>query len=263
MMSDRKIMFLGEFYPQEVKQQRYQIIENLSREIVRGAENRYGKKAYENPVFSRFEASIAACTFPFFRSNPKMPKNWRAETGDTYSLLAAAYNDAMSWLRASIIATPFFGVPDFENRFREQFSTVDFSWGASVEPTLEGAYEMARLNFAATETRILSITVLKTLLRRSEFNQVNIDGAEEIRDAFWQQRNAFMRDMLVFGAMIGGEAHTKAVKLAINQTMYDPKLDVNYSIIEYLQPNGRSPGSWPTSVDEKFRAAIKAGYEAL
>jgi hypothetical protein len=62
---------------------------------------------------------------------------------------------------------------------------------------------------------------------------------------------------------LGGEQAKEALKLIAVETIYRPEASINFAVMHYLQPGGRSPGHWLTEAEDKFRADIAQKFNGL
>jgi hypothetical protein len=264
MSTKRKPEFFNEFYPIEIKQERCKIIENLTREILRGVENQYGPP-YAHPLQSRFETSVAACMLPFFQTNHKMSSAWTLDHGDTYSLIAQAFREAMRYNHGEIL-TPFLGDEEMERKFQEEFGNPTFNWSEEATPDLVGAWGMARKNYLGVETRLVSMRVLHALLRASKHRYISLDGFTEIHETLLHRRTHFLRNYLMFGMMIGGSVAKATARECIRKLLCDPDdpdASCDYSTIQYLHADGQVPNIYNPETEDSFHNAIVKAYEEL
>jgi hypothetical protein len=102
------------------------------------------------------------------------------------------------------------------------------------------------------------------LIRADEFKHITLQGFDEIGQQLRMHRMTFMRNLAMFGGLLGGSPARFVAKLLARDACHKEDAgDVQYSLIHFLMPDGRIPGSWSSDAEDRFRADIKKHYDKL
>jgi len=266
-MPEAKKLFLSWTYSFEVLQARCNIVEDVLRYALKGAENQYDAP-YAHPKAALLKADVKARMYEVFRPLV-MPKNGKAmvnPAGDTNELLFAAFEEARTYAMVDQIkAIPHFSSPELTSAFGKKFFARTISMGAEVHPSVEGAFDQARANFQQCESRLVALHSLYTLVSMNQYGNVpELMGFDEIRKTLWERRQKFLRDIAMFGGLLGGHrAKAVACMLARESCHKTDPADVQYSIIQFLTADGVVPGRWSADQDEAFRKDIALKYREI
>jgi hypothetical protein len=165
----------------------------------------------------------------------------------------------------SLRATPHFSSTQIQLAFEAEFKTVLISTHDEAEPTVLGAYSTALMNFYQTESRLCTLYALSSLLRPNDYsNQPPLDGAEEIRTELWRRAKQFLLEIALFGGLLGGKYAAESTRFLTHELCQkeNPE-DIKYSVIQFLQADGRHPGRFLSETEELFRNDIAEKYNAL
>jgi hypothetical protein len=257
--------FFQNTFPLEVLKERAGILDSLVGYVTTGWVDPYTRRAAADA--NTFWESVRASVFTHFALYEEIPKRLRARMrapGDTPDRLVAIFTEAKRFYGVKLLATPPFASDDLAQYFSKQLGTETISAYAEAKPTVEGAFKMARDNFIQAGTRTVSLYAICSLVKRAKYYDVSLSGQGALREHLYQQRVMFMRDMLVFGGLLGGESQREAVRMAAQQMCHKEDAgDIQYSIMQFLQPGGSIPGSYPAKSAEDFAADIKARYDSL
>lgn len=257
-MADSKD-FISWTYDPAINRERADLILSVLSFIGDGVSNRHGSgpgvvefASYENNIKA---ALYERMTTPMTRPLPK--RAW-VDAGDTVDLFTAAFNRQHSWYGRSQGVAAFnlagrLTDPVMERLAASQSPEVDESAG------LAGAFEMVCSNLARYTTRVSLIFTVSHLLNL----KVEPQGVGAVLDRLHSRKSELQRDLMVFGGLLGGEHLSRAIKTVAPQTCYSDSGTTNFTIMHHLQRDSYYPGHWRTADEEKFRADIKAAFEAL
>lgn len=255
--------FLCGLYPAEVLQQRQKIIDRLLWYVLEGTRDPYGSRARCDKAPTLTNAVNAAM---FLQSQPQMRltkgQQTKVPVGDTIEMVLQSFERVVSRNNVDKLTVPPFDDAALSTAFAKRIKASPDSWD-DADPSIKGAFELAKINLIRAKTRFVSLSVIATLLKRTEWDTVILDGLDEIRYVLHLRKSEFVKRVMLFGGLLGGAGAAEALKMACHQMVYDPVADVSYSTIEYLSCDGIRPGHWPSSADESFRAEIKKAYGEL
>ena len=266
-MSEDKKLFLSWTYSFDVLQERCAIVEDVLRYALAGAMNQYNAP-YAHPKAAELKADVKARMYEVFRPLV-MPKNGKAmvnPAGNTNELLFAAFEDARTYAMVDQIkAIPHFSSDELTSAFGKKFFARTISMGAEAHPSVGGALDLARANFQQCESRLVALHSLYTLVSMNQYGNVpELMGFDEVRKTLWERRQKFLRDIAMFGGLLGGHyAKSVACMLARESCHKTDPSDVQYSIIQFLQPDGIIPSRWTSEQDAAFRADIASKYREI
>jgi hypothetical protein len=252
--------FLSWTFPHELLQQRQRVIDDLVRYVLRGVESRY--EVRQHPSASAFTDSVRSTILTSYERLMTMPKKYKAETGDTASFVINAFKHAQKQTQCDRLIVPPFSDKVLTQRFCAEFNVPE-ERSYEVPPTVAGAYHQANMNLTEVETQIVSLTALFELLKINDFRPPALAGSGEISEELWSRRRQFMLHFAMFGGLLGGATAAHTVRVLTTEMCFnpDPK-GVQFSVIEFLQVGGRTPGQWPSKLCDQFRDDICDHYEA-
>jgi len=263
-MSDDFKPFLTWSYPYEVLRDRCGLIEQLLDYIVRGASDDYTGKIPEAAV--QLGNSIRAIAYSSFQSLIlKRPKSLVVDSGDTNELVLTAIDKCRFYAGVNQLrVAPLVSNNDFLEAFEKRFNAQKLYFDQK-DPSVDGAYEAARINLWHAETRLVLLHSLYELLKRTPHDRIQHDGFDRIRTILFGKRERFLRTMATFGILKGGEALTEVGKLLANASCHKDKAEdgCDFSIMHFLTFDGVSLGHWKSADEKKFRADIAAKYKEL
>lgn len=255
--------FISWIYAQDVNLERCQIVQALVQDILDGVADQHERS--QHPKAELLTAAVKARLYdaqvPRFATTSKR-KFKPQDAGDTAEMLVKAFQDGLkfSFVRELKLAPP---VPVAEEAVAKALNCEAQQY-FEASPSVDGALMMARYNLERTRTRQVSTYVLSKLLQVSEFYDTPLPGLGEIRETLWSREAKFLRDMVLFGCLAGGNAAKAAIReLALSTCHKEDPTEVRYSIMHFLQHEGRSPGSYYTATDEAFRADIELKFKNL
>lgn len=124
-------------------------------------------------------------------------------------------------------------------------------------PTVTDAFRVACSNLARATSRVVVLHALRDLL-----NLRVLEGAQRIHAHLWQTHTHFQRDVLLLGALVGGEALKEAVRTVGPQVCCSTG-PTNFAVMHLLEVDGASPGHWMAATEDSLQASIKAAYAAV
>lgn len=261
--------YFMQIFPLPILQERSQIVLSLARYATSSWRDIYSGNM--DPRASQYVQSIEAAISHHFFSYYELPKAVRPkmrQPGDSIELVIKAFENA---IRYNGIEQGEFGTPHVNNDrlaevFSKHFDTKAISLGSDAKPSVQGAFQQACDNYRQMQTRMLTYVAIHDLVRESEWNDgvVNRVSCPALRDHLYERSGHFLRDMLVFSGLLGGEVHTNTLKLAARQMCHKEDGDgIQYSIMQFLTADGRHPGSYLGATSDKFAKDIKEKYDAL
>jgi hypothetical protein len=259
--------FLHQTFSLPILQDRVKIILALARYATSSWRDVYSGQM-EPEARAYVSAVEAVCSSHFFNyfEVPKRAQKMMRQPGDTTELVLEVFDRVQAaGLETQELGTPHFGNEDLETVFSKRFGTEVISMGYEANPTVLSAFQQAFDNYRQAQTRLLAYTAIYHLTRVSEYNDSDPRlSCPALRTHLWERVNHFMRDMLVFSGLLGGQAHVQVLKLAARNMCHkeDPK-DIQYSIIQFLTADGRVPGMYASKTSERFAADIREKYVAL
>lgn len=176
---------------------------------------------------------------------------------DAQNQAQAAYEEAFqsNAARMRISGAEPFAI--FSNQTAE-ISRYDETFEAAAG--VDKAWKVALYNADQAKSRLLSLYVLGSLLPQGNSREPSAaeDAYTKASQYFWVQINRFEHHALLFAAMLGGDA----LKATLTTAM-DSRFSADFSVIEYLYPDGKIPGSWQTEEEKQFRASLQAYKDSL
>jgi hypothetical protein len=260
--------FLQQTFPLPVLQERVKIVLALARYASSSWRDIYSGQM-EPGARTYVSAVEAVCSTHFFNyiEVPKRAHKMMRQPGDTTELVLEVFDRVIkdAGLETQEFGTPHFGNEELETVFSKRFGTEVISMGYEANPTVLSAFQQAFDNYRQAQTRLLAYTAIYHLTRISEYNDSDPRlGCPPLRTHLWERTNHFMRDMLVFSGLLGGQAHVQVLKLAArNMCHKEDTEDIQYSIIQFLTADGRVPGMYASETSKRFAADIREKYDAL
>lgn len=257
--------FFQQTFPLELLQQRYKIVDDLGRYVLRGVMDRYARSP-AHPSAKPFSDSIDAVWMRTFSQMVVVPKKQQAlyfSPTNTAEHVFHAFEEAARYAREPISAIPHFTNEALAKEFGEKFGVTTINAGGTCKPSVHACYRMAMDNIKQTKTRLVALGAIFNLCRWSEYTTAELAGADAIRATLWQNLATYQRHAVAFGLLMGGQQAKEVAQMLVNETMYDPKADINYSLVQFRHADENMPGSWSGTEDEKLRADIVERYEAL
>lgn len=269
-MSDFK-PFLANIFPLPLLQERAKIINSLARYVTHNWRDPYrGKPDPRAETFRQAVQGLMARHFiEYHDMTPAVRKKMR-DPGDTTELVMEAYDEAIRFDESEFIAVPHFSDEKLVKAFTERFGKLPLgaqvvNCGEEEKPSVQGAFSMATKNFAQASTRLLTFSVIHKLLQFSEYtNGPELAESAALRDSLYADLSASMKDMLLFGGLLGGQAHAQAVKLVARMTCHkEQESFIQFSVMHFITADRRHPGIHATKTVDALRADIRAKYDAL
>lgn len=251
--------FISWAYDPVVNQQRIQVIMDMVSFISEGLRDIGGGPPRLPDGFYAFENEVKAALFERQQvlTGRPIPKRMLQPHGDTLQLVAECFLENHRWVTRD---APIAG-------FRAGHITEDLQqrlnafWHPEVEeeePTVATAFEVTYSNLARVNTRLTLTTVIRELAKLR-----HDDTASKVRYELYIRRSELQRDLMVFGALHGGELLKTALRQVAPQMCYAPDDDLQYALMTYVSRDSVSPGIWSSDAEKNLRLDIKARYEAL
>jgi hypothetical protein len=257
--------FFIETYPLEELQARWKIVTELCTYVVEGCRDQYDPRA-EVPHGEEFKNVVKAIMGEHFARLVEIPaklRNRYCTVDDRVKRVIDAFEEAKRFSRYHIGACPNFSDKVLLAAFKDTYG-VDVIWQSQEgNPTCLGAFTNSLNNYYQTCTRMNALTVIFELVRWSDHTNIYLAGADQLRAVLYQRIHAATRELAMFGGLLGGEHAKMATQILCHEMAYDPKGHTKFSAIQFLQPEGRVPGSWQAAPENALSADIKARYEAL
>lgn len=118
--------------------------------------------------------------------------------------------------------------------------------------SVAAAFDMTLNNLARTQTRIILVHLMTSLLGA----RVSFVGSDKLLHALYTQANQFQRNLLLFGAMLGGDEQKQAVEQVASQTVYSKGRPVGFTLINHLSVDGHIPGYYSCELVDSFEQEI-------
>lgn len=253
--------FISWTYDPTINRDRADMIVDMVRFIREGLRDQGGPPK-EMANINEMDSWVKAALFERLQSpmaNP-IPKRMLAPAGDTLEMVATVIKEESEWVikKAPLAA---FRCGKITEELQQRLNSF---WHPEIneeEPTVATAFEVAFSNVARASTRLVLMHAIVRLLKLSAPPLV----WGKVREELWFRKVGFDRDLLLFGALHGGELLKTATRLVAGQTCYnhDPESHVRYGLIHYLQRDGYTPGRWWSKTEENLDNDIRAKYEAL
>lgn len=255
-MSDG-VSFIEMHYPLQLKRERALLLEVLLDFAIQGAVVDGGEAArlLVHEARAEFKAQL------FDRMVENLPAGTLSvPAGDTADLLVKALTEAMTVCSVDSITLPC--LPGrWADEIGSQVPLQQLDYMADgYPPSVLGAYHCANDNMLVCESRLVCLEVFTNLLRSNHRHDALSSCFSELRSMLYKRRERFMLDVLLFGALTGKAA--EAAELVTRRVLHRPG-DLNFAIMQYLERDGRFPGHWSTSTEDKFRADIVRRFNAL
>lgn len=262
-MSDRDYQFLSEVLPADAKETRFTVIDDMVRYIQQCVGPQYGREGGLQE-FSQFQTSVSAALFRFAARSVKLPKNFMADAAEKTALMVVeAIQEGMRFASAERICVTHFANKEIAKAVQADTNAIQLSWEEPEVPSVESAFQMAQDNFIRLETGIVYLYAIYKMARPSPYSNFDLAGGDAVRSFMYSRRAQFMKNILLFGGLLGGVQAAVAVKMVAREMVYNPNSDIDFSVIEYLQPFGRVPGSYLSKYNEDFMKDIINKYETL
>lgn len=258
--------FLQQTYPLDLLQQRARLVEGLARYVTGDWRDVY--KGTEDPRAAEFRASVKSAMFDVFSQHFDIPKRVRAsmrDPGDTNSLVLKAFSDVVDATDEESLCTPHFSDEALVKAFSKRFKTSVVNLGDEAKPSVLGAFQMACDSYRQATTRRAALQAITLLVTTNEYSGCpNLTHLGDLFSHLYERKSYFMRNMLVFSGLLGGQAHTQTIKLAAREMCHkeDPE-DIQYSVMHFLTTDGRHPGIYHTKTHDEFVTDIRDKYDAL
>lgn len=263
MMCDRDYQFLSEFLPAAVKETRFKVIDDMVRYLQQCVGPQYGHNDGLQE-FSQFQTSVSAALFRFAARSVKLPKNFMADAAEkTAPMVVEAIQNGMRFASVERICVTHFTNKEIAKAVQTDTNAVQLSWNEPDIPSVESAFQMAQDNFIRLETGIVYLNAIYKMARPSPYSNFYLAGGDAVRSFLYSRREQFMKNILLFGGLLGGERAAEAVKMVARKMIYNPNSDINFSVIGYLQPFGCVPGCYLSKYEEDFMKDIADKYESL
>lgn len=125
--------------------------------------------------------------------------------------------------------------------------------------SLSAAFDMTFNNLARTQTRIILVHLMASLLGA----RVSFAGSDKLLHALYTQANQFQRNLLLFGAMLGEEKQKQAIEQVASQTVYSKARPAGFSLINHLSIDGHIPGYYSSELVDELEKEINNAVERV
>jgi hypothetical protein len=263
-MNDFRPFFI-ETYPLEELQARWKIVTDLCTYVVEGCRDQYDARA-EVPHGEEFKNVVKAIMGEHLARLVEVPaklRNRYCPVDNRFERVMSAFEEAERFSRYHIGACPTFSDKALLAVFKDEYG-VDVIWqNQEGNPTCLGAFTNSLNNYKQACTRMCALNVIFELVRWSEHTNIYLAGAEQLRTVLYQRIRSATVQLAMFGGLLGGVHAKMATQILCHEMAYDPDGHTKFSAIQFLQPDGRVPGSWQATPENALAADIKARYEAL
>lgn len=127
----------------------------------------------------------------------------------------------------------------------------------TVDPSLDGALEMAWLNLHRAQQRWMVWLCLGSLLHNTalgrEQGSQEVDDFNAVLKALLLETRSMEKRVLMFALLKGGDAAANARDWVLRTTLAQ-----GMSVMEYLEYDGQLPHSWSVADEEALRASLAA-----
>ena len=249
--------FLHFFYPIQVKVQRFKIVDSLIHFVSQAVRPEFPSHSVEDLAAS-YRNDINAAMFKFAEFNSEgFPVD--ISDSDNAVILVDLFKASKKRLQISQLSEISFQDEKLTKYFIQQLGCIECDFESSP-PTVLGAYERAKLNYAKIETALVAMNVIRYMV---QLRDKSPKSEIAIGDELYAKRRSFMLHILLFGNLLGGDFGKEATKIIANEMLFNPETGVDFSIIQYLQNGAIHPGRYPSKEDEDFRNDIKKCYERI
>lgn len=220
-----------------------------------------GGPPHIRPDFVEAENFVKAAIFEK-TSSPMakpVPKRMMNDAGDTLDIITAVFKDQHNWA-SNNAPVGGFRCGAVTDTLAERLDAI---WHPEINEmesgSLQVAFDVARSNFARAATRITLMHVIPELIG------TKLEPAvwSRIREDLWLRKLGLQRDLLLFGALLGGAHLQEAVKLVAVQTCVPTKEGIEFSVVHFLTRDGVSPGRWASDFEDGLRQDINGAFERL
>lgn len=234
------------------------IVENISRQLsheLNGENVRacFGAFAQVEDDFDVFSQSLQASVFQLARNAQQFKVTLKSEAEES-EVLKVQLEELVA-----TVAEVTFPFPALTGQWLKDLSLA-YMLSPEETPTVEQAWQLARINYQRACERILLFHVLLALNHQltpaSTTSQSRRNRELRILRVLFHQEQRRRLTLYKFALLQGLEAQQEIARIV------EAELD-KYSIIEYLQTDERSPGSYRGSTEETFRDALQTAVNNL
>ena len=250
--------FISWAYDPQVNRERADIILDMLRFIQEGLRDEATRRTVLG--FTAFENAVKVEIFEKMRTPlaRPIPKRMLVEAGDTLDHVATAISGERNLIGRSAPLGAF-KCARISGDLQQRLNSFWHPMVDEEHATVETAFEVTYSNVARATTRLVLIHAVPRLI---ELRSTPPEWSA-LRHELWIRKASFERDLLVFGGLAGGELLKTAVKHVALQTCVSDKDDIQFGVINFLQRDGISPGSWSADAEEGLRQSITKAFEAL
>lgn len=218
-----------------------------------------------NTEFRICENFVKATIFELVTSpmTAPVPKRMRNDPGNTVDIIADTFTATHQWAtRGAPIGA--FRCGSVTDALMERLGAINhpdvdqYSAGS-----LELAFNATFSNFARACTRITLMHAIPELLHQNGRAPTFPEAWDKARDELWVRRQGLQRDLLLFGALLGGEHLQRAVHHVGRQTCISDEGHLNFALAHFMTRDGISPGSWSCEFEGGLREDIEAAHKRL
>jgi hypothetical protein len=189
-----------------------------------------------------------------------VPKRMYNDHGDTLEIVATTFTKAHSWTSQSVPVAAF-RCGKITDALQKRLNSF---WHPDVDDThgsLATAFDVTYSNFIRTCTRLTLLQVTTQLLQLSSPQLPAV--WEVIREELWASKLKYQRDLLLFGALMGGKQLKTAMATVAAQTCFSENDNTQFSLVQFMTRDGVFPGQWCSSFTDGLRDDIKAAYSKM
>ena len=214
------------------------------------------------PFFYHLENQVKAAIFELTQTPlaKPLPKRAYVDAGSTVDLFTAAFTRSRAFfLRDAPVGAFHLGTDALTDEVSSRLGTF---WPPEVKEDggLPAAFEVTYSNLARVNSRLALMFVLAGLLGA----RVSLEGYDATREVLLSRLATMQRNLLLFGALLGGEANRRALQAVAPSTCYTaPDANIGFALMHHLQRDGVSPGHWRTADEDALKDDIRRAYEAL
>lgn len=192
-----------------------------------------------------------------------VPKRMQNDAGDTVDTIAALFKKEHRFISNDAPIAQF-SAGSVTKPLADRLGSFAHPSVDEHEPgSMAIAFEVAYSNFARACTRMTLMHVIFELLSNDNQGLAVPAAWGRLRDLLWQQKVLCERDMLLFGALLGGSHLQTAVKLAAHQCMISKKEGIDFGLAHFMTCDNRIPGHFMSIFEDGLRADIESAFTAM
>lgn len=248
-----EINFLPQILAPDALRERAKILHALVRCIINNAVDRHREDdlvRWQLLMSAGVDAAVGRIAFNSSMLTPRQLKHLSANNDMLEMLFRAMAEEQQNHHGTA-------WMPDFGRALTDpQFPSLP-TFPGQTEPGVPFAYEVAKWNVARSEQRIFALGVFGRLIRTAWRGEDLMKGwSIDAYACLYRLKLGFLKDLLLFGTLLGGTAASYAAVKAAEHCCWSPDGSTNWSVMEYLQADGASVGSYATADEQAFKASV-------